>query len=68
MSRRLTVRQFHRWISVVFLLAVLINTIVVVRGGYNNQLGFLAVVPLFILMASGVVLLIQPYLARWQRR
>ncbi|MBL8961051.1 MAG: hypothetical protein JNJ98_14445 [Gemmatimonadetes bacterium] len=64
MMRRLTVRQLHRWLSLVFLAAVLANTVVVLRGGYNNQLGSLAVAPLLVLLVTGLYLFVQPYVAK----
>jgi hypothetical protein len=55
------VRQIHRWLSIVFTVAVLINTVAVVRGAYTNQMGFLAVVPLFLLLFTGLYLFALPY-------
>jgi heme A synthase len=55
------VRQSHRWLSMVFTVAVIINTVAVVRGAYTNQMGFLAVVPLFLLLFTGLYLFVLPY-------
>jgi hypothetical protein len=50
------VRQTHRWLSIVFTVAVIINGVTVVRGKYNNRLGLSAVLPLALLLLSGLVL------------
>jgi hypothetical protein len=36
-------RQTHRWLSIVFTVAVIINGVTVVQGKYNNRLGLSAV-------------------------
>ena len=62
------IRQFHRWISVVFTLAVVTNLIQIVRGEYSTSLGLLAVGPLFLLLPSGLYMFMLPYVARWRYR
>jgi hypothetical protein len=37
------IRQTHRWLSIVFTVAVIINGVTVVQGRYNNRLGLSAV-------------------------
>lgn len=60
-------RQTHRWVSVIFTLAVLINLIAVLRGKYAPWLGVLAVVPLGFLLLTGLYLFVLPYAAKWRR-
>lgn len=33
------IRQTHRWLSIVFTVAVIINGVTLVKGKYNNRLG-----------------------------
>jgi hypothetical protein len=60
------IRQIHRWLSMAFTVAVIINTVVVLRGKYSAALGLLAVFPLGLLFFSGLYLFVLPYAARWR--
>lgn len=61
------IRQFHRWTSIAFTLGVIVNTIVIAMG-QGEQPAFwvylLALIPLFLLLFSGLYLFILPYLPR----
>ena len=48
------IRQTHRWLSMIFTVAVIFNTVAVVRGRYVNWMGFLAVFPLVLLLFTGL--------------
>jgi hypothetical protein len=61
------IRQIHRWLSVAFTVAVIINIVTIVRGAYSNALGIVAVVPLVLLLVTGLYLLALPYAAKWRR-
>ena len=58
-------RQTHRWLSVVFTVAVIVNGVAVVQGKYNSRLGLLAVFPMALLLFTGLYLFVLPYAARW---
>jgi len=60
------VRQIHRWLSMAFTLAVIINIVAVAQKKYSNQLGLLAVLPLALLLITGLYLLVLPYVAKWR--
>jgi heme A synthase len=62
------IRQTHRWLSIAFTIAVIINGVAVVRGHYSNGLGLLAVAPLALLFLSGVYLFVLPYTAKLRSR
>lgn len=62
------IRQTHRWLSVVFTLAVIINGIAVVQGKYTNKLGLVAVFPLALLFLSGLYLFVLPYATKLRSR
>jgi hypothetical protein len=60
------IRQIHRWLSVAFTLAVIVNAIAVVQGKYSNKMGLLAVAPLVFLLFTGLYLFVLPYAGRWR--
>jgi heme A synthase len=62
------IRQTHRWLSMAFTVAVIVNLIAVLRGQYSNGLGLVAVFPLALLMFTGLYLLVLPYAAKWASR
>lgn len=61
------IRQIHRWLSILFTLAVIINGIAVMQGKYTAWLGLLALLPLALLLFTGLYLFVLPYTARWRR-
>ena len=60
------VRQTHRWLSLVFTVAVIVNGIAVVRGKYTNRLGLMAVALLALLLFTGLYLFVLPYATKWR--
>jgi len=60
------VRLAHRWLSIVFTLAVIVNGVAVARGTYARWEGLLAVVPLALQFFTGLYLFVLPYAARWR--
>jgi hypothetical protein len=59
------VRQSHRWLSIVFTVGVIVNGVAVVRGKYTGWVGLLALLPLALLLFSGLYLFMLPYASRW---
>jgi archaellum biogenesis protein FlaJ (TadC family) len=55
-------RQIHRWLSIAFTVAVIINVIALVREQQAAWIGFLALAPLILLMITGLYLFALPYL------
>jgi heme A synthase len=60
------VRQIHRWLSIAFTLAVIVNIVAVVQGKYTTKMGLLAVFPLGLLLFTGLYLFVLPYATRWR--
>jgi hypothetical protein len=60
------IRQIHRWFSLVFTAAVIINIVAIVAGRYATWVGLLAVAPLAFLLFTGLYLFMLPYAARWR--
>ena len=59
-------RQTHRWLSVVFTVAIIVNGVAVVQGKYNSRVGLLAVFPMALLLFTGLYLFVLPYAAKWR--
>lgn len=59
-------RQAHRWLSVAFTVAVIINGIAVAQGKYTAKLGLMAVFALALQFLTGTYLFVLPYAARWR--
>ncbi len=62
------IRQFHRWMAVAFTAGFIVNTIVIALGRENNQPYLLVLIPLFLLLPTGLYMFVQPYAERWRRR
>ena len=60
------IRLTHRWVSVAFTLAVIINGIAVAQKKYTAALGLMAVLPLALQFFSGLYLFVLPYAAKWR--
>lgn len=67
MNWNLMIRQGHRWISILFTLAVLINIAAMTQGQPPLWIGLLALFPLILLLLSGLYLFALPYIARTRR-
>ncbi len=59
------VRQTHRWLSIAFTLAVIVNIVAVVHGKYTSRVGLLAVFPLVLQFFTGLYLFVLPYATKW---
>jgi len=59
------VRQTHRWLSIGFTVGVIFNGVAVVRGKYTGWVGLLALLPLALLLFSGLYLFVLPYANKW---
>jgi hypothetical protein len=62
------IRQAHRWLSITFFVAVLANFAVMGQGDIALWIGGATLVPLFLLLASGLYMFILPHIRRWQGR
>jgi len=60
------IRQTHRWLSMVFTVAVIVNIVAVAQKKYSASVGLLAVLPLAFLFFTGLYLFVLPYATRWR--
>ena len=60
------VRQIHRWLSIAFTVAVIVNVVALAREQLATWVGLLALFPLVLLMLSGLYLFVLPYAIKWR--
>jgi len=60
------IRETHRWLSMAFTVAVIVNVAALVKGEQAVWVGLLALLPLVLLLLSGLYLFVLPYAARWR--
>ena len=60
------IRQFHRWMSILFTVTVIANFVQIAQGKGNppNWITYSPLLPLALLLFTGLYLLILPYIAR----
>ena len=57
-------RQTHRWMSMGFTLATVVNIIALIQQKQSAWIGFLALLPLAALLVTGLYLFMLPYLSK----
>ena len=60
------IRQTHRWVSMAFTVAVIVNIVAIAQKKYTASVGLLAVVPLALQFFTGLYLFVLPYAAKWR--
>lgn len=58
------IRQFHRWLSIIFTVTVLANFVALSQGEPPPWVTYSPLPPLFLLLFSGLYLFALPYLVR----
>jgi hypothetical protein len=61
-------RQVHRWISVAFTATVIANVAVMSRGEPPAWVTYAPLLPLALLLLTGLYLFVLPYATRWRSR
>jgi hypothetical protein len=59
-------RQFHRWVSMVFTLTVAANFVAMTQGPPPAWITYSPLLPLFLLLFTGLYLFMLPYIAKWR--
>ena len=60
------IRQAHRWLSIAFTVAVIANFVALARDEPAAWVGLLALIPLALLLLTGLYLFVLPHAARWR--
>ena len=58
------IRQVHRWLSIAFTLAVIVNVVAMMQDKQAVWVGMLALLPLILLLISGLYMFVLPYMTR----
>ena len=61
------IRQFHRWISIVFTATVIANFVAMALGTPPAWIVYSPLPPLFLLLFTGLTMFVLPYAAKWSR-
>lgn len=59
-------RQVHRWLSIAFTIAVIVNIIAMAQEKQAPWVGVLALLPLIVLLLTGLYMFALPYVTRWR--
>lgn len=62
------VRKTHRWLSIIFTLAVIANFVAMALGTPPSWVVYSPLPPLFLMLATGLWLFILPYTRQGRRR
>jgi cellulose synthase/poly-beta-1,6-N-acetylglucosamine synthase-like glycosyltransferase len=60
------IRQIHRWLSIAFTVAVIVNIVALLFKEQAVWVGLLALLPLVLLLLTGLCLFVLPYVANWR--
>ena len=66
MNWNMCIRQIHRWLSIAFTVAVIVNVVAMVQEKQAVWVGLLALFPLILLLLSGLYMFVLPYAAKWR--
>jgi hypothetical protein len=61
------IRQFHRWVSIIFTLTVAANFAVMAIGTPPALIVYAPLPPLFLLLFTGLYMFVLPYVSRRSR-
>ena len=64
------IRQIHRWLSIAFTVTVIANFVDLARGGGTppSWVTYSPLLPLALLLFTGLYMFTLPYVARWRSR
>jgi len=60
------IRQIHRWLSIAFTVAVIANIVALALKEQAVWVGLLALLPLVLLLLTGLYLFVLPYATKWR--
>ncbi|HEX6002087.1 MAG TPA: hypothetical protein VFZ16_22245 [Hyphomicrobiaceae bacterium] len=68
MSWNAWIRQLHRWLSIAFTVAVIANFVALGLGEQPVWVVYSPLLPLFLLLGTGLYMFVLPYGAKWRSR
>ena len=63
-----SIRQTHRWLSIVFTVTVIANFVAMTQGAPPPWITYSPLLPLFLLLFTGLYMFVLPYTTRWRGR
>ncbi|MDX8529016.1 hypothetical protein RFM68_31580 [Mesorhizobium sp. MSK_1335] len=60
------IRQLHRWLSIIFTVSVIANFAAMAMGPPPAWIVYSPLIPLFLLLFSGLYMFVLPYAPRWR--
>ena len=60
------IRQTHRWLSIAFTAAVIVNVAAMLLEKQAVWVGLLALFPLILMLLTGLYLFVLPHAAKWR--
>ena len=66
MNWNVWIRQVHRWLSIAFTLAVIVNVVALVQHKQVVWVGLLSLLPLALLMLTGLCIFVLPHAVKWR--
>ena len=68
MNWSMRIRQFHRWMAIAFTLGFIANLVALAfaPGEPDARLYLLVLIPLFLLMPTGLYMLVLPHALKWR--
>ena len=60
------IRQLHRWLSIIFTITVIANFAAMAVGQPPAGIVYSPLIPLFLLLVSGLYMFVLPYATRWR--
>ncbi len=66
MNWNMWIRQLHRWLSIIFTATVIANFVAMGVGQPPAWIVYAPLLPLFLLLFSGLYMFVLPYAAKWR--
>ncbi len=60
------VRRIHRWVSIAFTVTIVVNIVVMTRQAPPAWVVYSPLLPLFLLLFTGLYLFALPYVVKWR--
>ena len=60
------IRQIHRWLSIVFTLAVIVTFVALQQENPPVWVNYISLPPLFLLLFTGLYLFVLPHATKWR--